>query len=191
MTQATTIALIRHGQTAWNADFRIQGRTDIPLNDIGRSQARAAAEELTGDWHVISSSPLSRASETAEIIAEGLGLGSPFVLDHLTERHFGLAEGLGDSAELDRVRTADGFIGSEAQSEVANRGLRALEHLRDTYTGQNILAVSHGAFIRITLSRLFGIDAPRINNTAVSLITHDENGWFLETVNGVPARELA
>lgn len=70
----TTFALVRHGQTDWNAQRRLQGSTDIPLNDVGRGQARAAVAVLSGyEWDAIVSSPLSRAAETADLIAVGWG----------------------------------------------------------------------------------------------------------------------
>ncbi|WGD36635.1 histidine phosphatase family protein [Lysinibacter sp. HNR] len=190
MTHPTTIALVRHGQTAWNAESRIQGRTDIPLNPVGRNQAQSAAETLTNDWQVVSSSPLSRAAETAAIIASELGLREPLLLEHLTERHFGEAEGLTASAELEKVRISRGFIGAEPEDVVALRGVQAIEHLRSTYPGQKIIAVSHGAFIRITLSSLFTFEAPRVSNLSISVIKHDGTDWLLESIEGIPARKL-
>lgn len=72
------ITLVRHGQTDWNLDRRIQGSTDIPLNDTGRADALAAAELLgTATHHAIYASPLIRAHETARIIAARLGLTAP------------------------------------------------------------------------------------------------------------------
>ena len=91
----TTFALIRHGQTDWNAQRRLQGSTDIPLNDVGRAQARDAVAVLSAyEWDAIASSPLSRAAETADLIAAGLGLSDVRRVPELTERSFGPAEGL-------------------------------------------------------------------------------------------------
>ena len=91
----TTFALVRHGQTDWNAERRLQGSTDIPLNDVGRGQARDAAAVLSPyEWDAIVSSPLSRAAETADLIAEGLGLTVSRRVPELTERSFGPAEGM-------------------------------------------------------------------------------------------------
>ena len=91
----TTFALVRHGQTDWNAERRLQGATDIPLNDVGREQAREAVATLADyQWDAIVSSPLSRAAETADLIAEGLGLTVARRIPELIERSFGPAEGL-------------------------------------------------------------------------------------------------
>jgi len=93
--------VLRHGQTDWNAQLRLQGSTDIPLNETGRTQARAASHFLShqGITRIIAS-PLSRAYETATIVAEALGL--PVDVDpRLIERNFGLFEGM----TVDEVET--------------------------------------------------------------------------------------
>src|SRR5690242_8696605 len=89
-----TLLLVRHGETDWNAEGRLQGQTDRPLNEYGRRQARELAERLAGDGVVaIYASDLSRAKETAEIVGGRLGL--PVVVDpDLRERNWGTWEGL-------------------------------------------------------------------------------------------------
>ncbi len=85
---------LRHGQTEWNLQMRLQGSTDIPLNDTGREQARHAAGILAGHGLTrIITSPLSRALETARIVGERLEL-EPVVDDRLIERNFGQFEGM-------------------------------------------------------------------------------------------------
>lgn len=93
--------VLRHGQTDWNAQLRLQGSTDIPLNETGREQARTAAQFLAAQGITrIVASPLSRAYETAEIVAQSLGL--PVQTDpRLIERNFGLFEGM----TIDEVET--------------------------------------------------------------------------------------
>ena len=91
---ATTIVLVRHGETDWNRDRRFQGRADQPLNETGRAQARELAESLRDEpVSVLYTSPLRRASETAEILAERLGLEAR-PLDALLEIDVGTWEGL-------------------------------------------------------------------------------------------------
>ncbi|ESQ74597.1 histidine phosphatase family protein [Asticcacaulis sp. AC402] len=86
--------VLRHGQTDWNLQLRLQGSTDIPLNAQGRNQARTAAEILTGQGITkVISSPLSRALETAHIVAGRLAL-EPVIDARLIERNFGLFEGM-------------------------------------------------------------------------------------------------
>ena len=89
----TKLLLVRHGETDWNRHGRWQGGSDTQLNDLGREQARALAEELDGEIDVLYSSDLARARETAEIVAAKLGL--EVRLDpRLRERGFGSWEGL-------------------------------------------------------------------------------------------------
>jgi uncharacterized phosphatase len=89
-----TLAFIRHGQTDWNLNNQLQGSSDIPLNETGRQQARDAVTTLEGvDWEVIVSSPLSRARETASIIAAGLDIELGPAFDELKERDYGQGEG--------------------------------------------------------------------------------------------------
>ena len=98
----TTLLLVRHGETDWNAARRIQGSTDIPLNDTGRAQARATAtglaermaEQYGGVRPIVVSSDLSRAHETAQIIAAELGTDVAHAYPQLRERSYGVAEGL-------------------------------------------------------------------------------------------------
>ena len=186
--QTTTIALIRHGETDWNAQFRIQGRTDIPLNPTGIAQAQRVAEWLRAEqWHRVCTSPLSRASKTAEIIAESLALAELEVREELIERFFGAAEGLPAGPELDAVRLEAGeFLHAETELEVGLRGRDALEQLHERYAGDNLIVVSHGSYIRCTLNQLFDIQAPRINNVGVTLLRRSPHGWRAELLNDEP-----
>jgi len=87
--------LLRHGQTNWNIDFRLQGVADIPLNATGISQAELAGRLIDGnDWDVLLTSPLARARDTADIVAAAAGFDIIHVEPLLLERSFGEAEGL-------------------------------------------------------------------------------------------------
>ena len=89
----TRFFLVRHGETEWNRERRIQGVSDIPLNDTGRAQAAALGDILVGhNFDLIVSSPLSRADETARIIAQRLGMPAPITVPDLIERNYGEAE---------------------------------------------------------------------------------------------------
>ena len=116
----TTLLLVRHGETDWNAARRIQGSTDIPLNDTGREQARetaaALAARFAGQAPVVASSDLSRARETAEIIAEALGVAGPRLYPQLRERSYGVAEGMTIEEYLERFGAFDRENVPEAES---------------------------------------------------------------------------
>ncbi|HKU35262.1 MAG TPA: histidine phosphatase family protein [Paenarthrobacter sp.] len=182
----TTFALVRHGQTDWNAERRLQGATDIPLNETGREQARDAVAILSGyEWDTIVSSPLSRAAETADLIAEGLGLTVARRVPELIERSFGPAEGLQAGPELDALRIPGGFRGGESDDDAAARGTAALEELAREFAGQRVLVVSHGTLIRLTLNRAIGRTLDSVQNAALNLAHHHPaDGWDLEFYNG-------
>jgi uncharacterized phosphatase len=189
----TTFALIRHGQTDWNAQRRLQGSTDIPLNDVGRQQARDAVAVLSGyEWDAIVSSPLSRAAETADLIAEGLGLSVARRIPELTERTFGPAEGMQDGPELDALRIPGGFRGAESEDDAAARGLAALEALAEEFSGRRLLVVAHGTLLRVTLSRAVGTTLQSVDNAVLNLAHHHAiDGWQLEYFNGEPVLAAA
>ncbi len=182
----TTFALIRHGQTDWNAERRLQGSTDIPLNDVGRGQARDAVAAVSGHkWDVVVSSPLGRAAETADLIAAGLGLAVTRRVAELAERSFGDAEGLQAGPELEALRIPGGFRGAETEDETALRGLAALEALAEEFAGRRVLVVAHGTLLRLSLNRAIGRDLDRIDNAVLNLAHHHAvDGWELEYLNG-------
>jgi probable phosphoglycerate mutase len=184
----TTFALVRHGQTDWNAQRRLQGATDIPLNDVGRGQARDAVANLSGhDWDAVVTSPLSRAAETANLIAEGLGLSVARHVPALTERSFGRAEGLQAGPELEALRIPGGFQGAESEDAAASRGLAALEELAEEFRGRRVLVVAHGTLLRVSLSRAIGRTLHSIDNAVLNLAHHHvHEGWQLEYYNGRP-----
>lgn len=151
------VTFVRHGQTDWNAQRRIQGSTDIPLNDIGREQARAAAPALqpvAGRRALVVSSDLSRARETASILARELGAPAPTAYAGLRERGYGDAEGV-DLDEF-RERWGDGSIevpGAEPWARVRERVTDTVATiLRDTGADADstvdLILVSHGGVIR-------------------------------------------
>ncbi|MBC7517387.1 MAG: histidine phosphatase family protein [Microbacteriaceae bacterium] len=182
---SVTIALTRHGQTQWNADGQLQGSTDIPLNDTGRSQAvESAARFDAAAWHGVATSPLSRAAETGSIIAEILGL--PLVgVDHdLRERHYGDAEGMNE-AQVSALWPNRDYTNMEERESVADRGLAALERLAITHSGRSIIVVAHGTLIREVLRRISSSDIPMIENAATSIVEFVNGEWRVITINNV------
>lgn len=189
------IYLVRHGETDWNAANRIQGSSNIPLNEVGREQARAAAAMLRDQqWDAVYASPLSRATETAEILCRGLGLENTIILDgDLVERSFGAAEGLtGDQ----RLRLFPNRIipGAEEWDEVGERAMRFLNRLvraepsdREAAEGDaRYLVVTHGGFInsilRVLGDRGIGSGRQTLENLSATLLTWDGQ-WDLVYCN--------
>lgn len=178
----TRIALVRHGQTDWNKVRRIQGITDIPLNAVGRQQAADAALNLqTAEepWQRIVSSPLSRARETGDIIAEALGLDNVALDPSFQEREYGKAEGL--TVDERAIAYPDGNVpGVEQPAAVLERTLKALKALSVNYPDERIVVTTHGGVISTLLRGLTNNAIPRpgmmIANGSVNTISIDANG---------------
>jgi broad specificity phosphatase PhoE len=157
----TTLLLVRHGETDWNAAGRLQGHTDRPLNDHGRLQAEELAERLAGEGaDAIYASDLSRAKQTAEIVGARLGL--PVVIDaDLREKNWGNWEGLtGD----ERVQVE--FEG-ESTKDHRERVLRAVRRIAERHPGQRVVVVTHGGSLRRIQAAVNGVADPVIDNCAV------------------------
>lgn len=177
------LGFIRHGQTRWNLEGRLQGSSDIELNDTGRAQASDAVQILgSARWDVIVSSPLSRARETAQIIADGLGLEVGPAYDLLIERDYGEGEGV---LETETAQRWPGKIGGgiESLESVVDRGLRAIEQIASDYPGKNVAVVCHGTIIRYTLSHFAGYQLDTIRNGSVAILEYEIDGWELKLVN--------
>lgn len=181
----TVVGILRHGQTDWNIDFRLQGVTDIPLNETGIAQARDAAAVIDPvDWDLILTSPLSRARDTAQIVAEVNGLGEALVETLLLERSFGEAEGLGHEEWKAKYADTNMVPGGESLSDLEARANQLLDKLASDHAGKRVLAVSHGALIRkllrIVSAGEFPRDGERLGNASMSIFVHDVTGWSIE-----------
>jgi broad specificity phosphatase PhoE len=164
--------LVRHGETDWNADGRLQGQTDRPLSEFGRQQARRLADELAAeDLEAIYSSDLARARETAEIVGARVGL--PVMLDRgLREKDWGTWEGL-TAVERDRVE----FAGESTEAH-QERILRALQRISERHPGDgSVLVVTHGGSMRRVQTATMGMALPVVENCGRWLCAY-ENGAF-------------
>ncbi|GGH35090.1 histidine phosphatase family protein [Microbacterium album] len=157
----TILALVRHGQTDWNRAQRIQGRTDVPLNDTGRGQARDAAERLRdGGYGRVVASPLQRAHETARIIAAVLGLEEPETHAGLVERDYGDGEGMIVTDYREAYGTGP-VPGAEAPEHVTERALAAVRDIASRDDDVPTIVVAHGGVIRALLTHASGGRLPR------------------------------
>jgi broad specificity phosphatase PhoE len=172
----TTFLLVRHGETDWNFERRVQGHADRPLNETGRAQARALADELEGEpIDAVYSSDLVRAHETARIVADRIGLPVTALPD-LREKHFGTWEGMTDREILDRFPDArTGHWGdAETTEEVSRRVLEALRRIAAAHPTGRVLVVSHGGPLRAVLRRCGSDGAGSIGNCHVVRIAAAE-----------------
>lgn len=189
----TEFVLVRHGETDWNAAQRIQGSTDIPLNDGGREQAKLAADGLRDiAWDVILSSPLQRAYETATIIVRELGLNDAMIETNpdLRERGYGLAEGL-TIAER-KVRFPDDiWPDAESPEQMNSRTGTVIHELAEIHAGKRILIVAHGGWIRAALRVASNFDRKivdrHIANASRTYLYHNGQHWSVGEVNVVPS----
>lgn len=199
MTQIKTptrLCLVRHGETDWNAAGRLQGSTDIPLNEHGRRQALATAARLADErFDQIYSSDLGRAMDTARASAERLGLPIR-PLASLRERDYGHIQGLTHDEALQRypllqprLRAREPHAtppGGESLAVFSQRVQRAFEALAESHAGASLLIVSHGGVLDIAYRLATGmpLEAPRdfvIGNACINWIVHDGTDWQLES----------
>jgi len=167
----TRFCLIRHGQTNWNIEGRYQGQSDAPLNETGRAQARDLGEKIQNNsFSAIYSSDLSRARETAEIIASFVNL--PVSLDaRLREINQGEWEG----KHISEIKTRYAKMwkehrkdpenvhspGGETINEVSQRMSSALNELSRIYPDSSVLIVSHGLSLATMICRSQGLPVER------------------------------
>ena len=142
----------RHGQTLWNVENKVCGRTDLPLTEEGHLQAELLAERIAGlDMDVILASPMLRARQTAEPAARLKNL--PVLTDdRLIEQDYGIYEGVDrlDSGFLSNKRQfAFRYPGGESMMDVAHRVYGLIEELKQRYPDKNVLLVCHGGVCRL------------------------------------------
>lgn len=185
----TTLLLIRHGETPWNALGKVQGVHNIDLSEAGIMQAKCLKERLNGNFTAIYSSPLNRAYETARILCENTPL-EPVKVEELREIDFGSWEGL-TFKEIARDYPTefanwkiDDKLGAMYDGDgniynVSQRGKACIESLIKKHPGETIAVVSHGGFIKATLIGLLGWKMSMyhhfaLGNTCVTTINFNE-----------------
>jgi len=194
----TRICFIRHGETDWNAEKRIQGQIDIPLNETGRAQALAMAFNAAHhNFDAIYSSDLLRARDTAAMLAARRGLAIN-ILQQLRERHFGIFQGL--TAAEGKVSQPEAharylardpdydFDSGESMHNLARRVAAAVHEMTRHHAGHTLAAVTHGGVLDILYRKATGkpLHTPRdfnIPNCALNWFRFDgqgSDGWHLE-----------
>jgi probable phosphoglycerate mutase len=178
----TRIYLARHGETDWNLRGRLQGHTDVPLNDSGRAQAKELAARLEhAGVASVTTSDLSRAAETGALVAAVLGIDERSVDDDLRERAFGIFEGLTREECAERhpedwrawtSRTSPPK-GAESFDGAVERMTRAMVRVRERSGARPALVVSHGGVMRLWLESVMATTLPLIANGSVFLVEHD------------------
>jgi broad specificity phosphatase PhoE len=196
---AGRVLLWRHGRTAHNAQGRLQGQSDIPLDDVGRWQARTAAAALAARYrptHIVVSD-LARARVTADFLASMIGL-EPVIDPRVRERAFGDWEGLtgteiAERWPVDHAAWSQGGEpnrpGGESRASVATRMVEAVTaHANELDDGDTLVVVSHGAAIGLGVAGLLGLPADWRGIVGVSNAHWGE--LRLGRGNGVPTWRL-
>lgn len=186
---------IRHGQTDWNAQDRVQGSTDIPLNSHGSQQAIHAARAVAAQpIDLIVTSDLARAAETAHLI--NLGLGLKVIMDRgIRERDFGVLEGktLAEADVLEEIFNNDPGRpmqsngkrqpdGSEFYDAFAERVMESVAANLNKYPEAHILFISHGAVFKAIHTALFG-EKLGCENAVLYHFEKTASGWKLHDLS--------
>ena len=192
---ATEITIIRHGETIWNAQQRIQGQRNSKLSENGIRQAGLVAKSLAKrEFDVLISSDLERAAETAGIINKLLQLPLEYN-ENMRERSFGIVEGM-TLAEMKEKFPREyrsykerepgfKFSGGESIEQLFNRVTSEIEAIARKFENKKVLIVSHGLVLETMMYKTFNIklNSPRvfsINNSSISSFYIDRDNWFLK-----------
>lgn len=185
------IYLIRHGETDWNVQGRLQGREDIPMNENGILQAKQCGQALERvKFGAIISSPLSRAIRTAEIIAEHNGITKIIIEEDLTERDFFKLSGL-TYKERDAFFATGQEAGIELKEVLYNRMMACIRKYAEIHQNEdNIAMISHGAAINAVLTKM-SEDGKEfrntiLKNTCINVIDSQNGNFKVELYNLSP-----
>lgn len=170
MSELTRLLLVRHGQTPWTLQNRLQGQTDIPLNRTGREQVEALrpyVEEFAPD--AVLASPARRAAQTARILSQR----HPVYEDRLKEADLGQWEGrTAEQIGADYLAWRNGTVlppGAEPREAVVERVMSCLQEAASA--PGNVLIATHGGVIRTALESLVGLRTDRIVPVAAASLT--------------------
>ncbi|PFA70718.1 histidine phosphatase family protein [Bacillus sp. AFS015802] len=184
----THIRFVRHGQTDWNLYGKLQGQTDIPLNETGRQQAEECREALrTSRWDVLITTSLTRAKKTAEIINDSLHLDM-VEMDHFKERYFGEGEGM---LRDERVKQYPDFIfpNMETYEELVERVHKGLQKIHERFPDQKVLVVAHGAVISAIIREFHegweDLGHVKLFNGCLTDLHFEKEKWVVRSYNQV------
>jgi len=206
MPSPARLLLVRHGQSTWNREHRIQGHLDPPLSDQGRRQAELLGRRLAGrPWAGFYASDLKRAFETATILGSAIGI-APEPLESLREIFLGEWEGLRTDEVAQRFPEAwagwthepdwDLVSGGEGSALFEARISAAIEDILRRHEHGDVLVVTHGGVIQVALHRVVGLANRglfpfRIQNASLSVIEQRDGRLAIAGVNDVAHLEPA
>jgi 2,3-bisphosphoglycerate-dependent phosphoglycerate mutase len=191
---AARLCIVRHGETAWNAEGRVQGQLDVPLSEIGLAQARCVAAALPdGRYCALYSSDLQRARQTAQPAAAKLKL--EIALDpQLRERHYGAFQALTYAeakhalpADYERFKAKDpefGFRTGESLRVFYSRATQCIEAIARRHEGREVLVFTHGGVLEMVyrFATGCGLSTPRdfdLPNAAFNWVEVGARAWMV------------
>ena len=177
--EPTTLYIVRHGQTIWNLEGRLQGHFDAPLTELGKDQAAHAGDKLKEiKLSAAFASPLGRAMETARILL-GKREMTPTAVEGLKEVGLGLLEGMNraeaEAAHFDAYHKfwesphLFQLEGAESLAAVQARMLTAIHGIAEAHAGEHVLIVSHGMAIKTVLASFLGKGLPALSEIELPL----------------------
>lgn len=183
-----TIGLIRHGTTEWNLAGRMQGQMDTPLAEAGRVQARLLGRRLASEqgWDGIIASDLTRAAETAQIVAAASGIPLIGTDSRLRERSFGQVEGTTREERI--ARFGEGWreldLGVESDEKLLTRWDSFLGDAEKDHAGRRLLIITHGGYIAPIVQRVLGrMIEENLDNTSLTVLDRDGDRWSVPLIN--------
>lgn len=184
----TYVCLVRHGETEWNVQRRIQGTTETELTLKGYNQAHEIALFLKNkQWDHIITSPLKRAVQTAEIIAKELKISDLKVWPEFQERDYGQATGMYLEEYTEYLEKQIEIKGWENNNVLRKRVLKGLEKILQLYSNERIIVISHGVpimgIIEYIMKKPFKEDIFYLKNGSVSSIYYESHRWNIEHFN--------
>lgn len=184
----TSICLVRHGETDWNALGKLQGRTDISLNSNGIFQADECRHFLKDyEWDIMITSPLKRAKETAEIINKSFNIPLVEMVEFM-ERHYGDAEGMTVEERLTTFPDRN-YSNQEDRNSLNKRIMNGIQKINKEYNGKRVLLVAHGAVINAMLAKFsngkIGSGKTKLINACISNIKFVQEQWSIRDYNQV------
>lgn len=194
----TRLFLVRHGRTGWNKEQIFRGTKDVPLDAVGREEGLLVGERLKAEKiRAVYSSPLSRAKETAEVIARFYNLEVQ-VLPGLNDLNFGEWEGLSLTSvkrqypdlyqQWLQAPHQVVFPGGEGLDAVLSRAMKVIEEIIERHPEETVALVSHRVVLKVVICSLLGLDNSHFWNigqdtTAINCFHHRDGKWIAALLN--------
>ena len=197
----TLVYLIRHGETFWNREQRLQGQLDSPLTEEGIRQATVLAIKLADiRFDAVYASDLERARHTAHIIISRTNNISVTYDDRIRERHFGSFQGLtweeiyakypDDAARELSGNAMNKVPGGESKHQLLDRVIAFFNEITTRHPAQKVLVVSHGGVLNVWTKYVLGLplETPRrfhLDNAAIIIFEYNGVHWYMKTLGEV------